>query len=212
MANDEPPDHDATHDDPACDTFDPAHAAPLPQPAPVTVVWWRDSTANTEVPKAYGLGWARADGTDAGTLALAGPHSWLSAASIQDELANVLRSRLEGPVELRPAQESEPNPVVRLARAGHRVVDVDLWSLYGLEVVGGVTAELRGRGLQATLVVEQHLSAPVRLSVAEWAEQALESFRTASEASLAEDGWHQVSAGRWQLLARQSGGHAQSRS
>lgn len=204
MANDEHPDESATRNDPAYETFDSALAAPLPQPAPVLVVWWRDATASTEVPKAYGVGWARADGTNAGTLALASPHSWLSAATIQDELAEVLRSRLEGPVELRPAQDDEPNAVVRLVRAGHQVVDVDLWSLYGLEVVGGVTAELRG--LQATLAVEQHLSAAVRLSVAEWAEQALDSFRRASEASLIEDGWHQVSAGRWQLLVRQSGG------
>lgn len=52
-------------------------------------------------------GWALADGRIAGTLALAGPHSWLSAAAIQDELADVLRSQLGGPVELRPAQDDE---------------------------------------------------------------------------------------------------------
>lgn len=99
----------------------------------------------------------------------------------------------------------EPNPVVRLAQAGHRILDADLTLMYGLSVVGGVAAELRGRGVWGTVAFERHLSRPVRLSVA-WAEGALDDFATATDWVLLEDGWQQIGPGCWQLIAIQPDG------
>ena len=158
-----------------------------------------------EAPRRYGVGWACRDGSAAGSVALTTPHAWLDSATIEAKLGPVLTARLGSPVTLASAAAGESNPVVRLAMAGHRVVDSDLALNYGLDVVGAVVAELRGRGVWALVVVDRYLSTPVRLSVAHWAEAALDSFRLASESDWLDDGWHQVATGRWQLLASQVG-------
>lgn len=174
--------------------------------APSThAVWWRDRTAGTEVPRTYGVGWACKDGSAAGSVALTTPHAWLDSATIEAKLGPVLTARLGSPVTLTPAAAGESNPIVRLAMAGHRVVDSDLALNYGLDVVGAVVAELRGRGVWALVGIDRYLSTPVRLSVAHWAEAALDSFRLASESDWLDDGWQQVATSRWQLLASQVG-------
>lgn len=171
----------------------------------VEVVWWRELFSARVGPNGCGVGWALADGSAAGQTRLVTHHQWLSAGTIETQLGPVLTAQLGLRVTLRPAAAVEPNPVVRLARAGRHLVDTEMTLEYGIDVVGGVVAELRGRGMWGMVAIERHLIAPVRLSVAEWAEAALASFSAADPGDLLEDGWEQVGLGRWQLLAVQSG-------
>lgn len=167
----------------------------------VEVLWWRDAQANSDVPRTYGVGWALVDGTAAGLVSLPTPHAWLDATAIEAGIRPALTAAL-GPVSLAPAT-GQHNAVADLAQAGHRIGHADLSLTYGLDVVGGVSAELRGRGASGTVVFDRALSTPVRMAVARWAADALNSFRHAQEVDLLDGGWRLVSDGRWQLMAYQ---------
>lgn len=169
--------------------------------SPVSVLWWRDARAGSEVPRSYGVGWMCADGSVTGLAALTTPHAWLDAATIEAGIQPVLTAEL-GPVSLAPAA-GQTSPIVDLAVAGHRLHHADLALTYGVDVVGGVVAELRGRGVQATVVFDRTLSTPLRLAVACWAVDALHSFRHSSEGDLLDQGWHPLRNTSWQLLASQ---------
>jgi hypothetical protein len=83
--------------------------------------------------------------------------------------------------------------------AGHRVVERDLVTTYGLHVVGGVLATLLGQGVDATIVVDRALSQPVRDATL----HALARFRDADPAELYETGWERTEEHGWQLLLLQ---------
>lgn len=165
------------------------------------VLWWRDGRASSDVPRTYGVGWASVDGAEAGLLSLPTPHLWLDAAAIEAGIRPALTAAL-GPVSLAPGA-GRRNAVADLAQAGYRIGHADLSLTHGLDVVGGVSAELRGRGVRGTVVFDRALSTPVRMAVARWAADALNAFRHAPESDLLDEGWQPTSNDRWQLMAYQ---------
>lgn len=120
----------------------------------MSVLWWRDGRPRPEVPQTYGVGWVCSDGSATGMVALMAPHAWLDAATIEARIRPVLTTEF-GPVAPAPAA-GQTSPIVDLAVAGHRLRHADLALTYGVEVVGGVAAKLRGRGVVATVGPRPH--------------------------------------------------------
>lgn len=135
------------------------------------------------------------------------PHLRLGKDQIERELLAVLTTELGHQVRVVPAADcpGELDPETRLAVAGHTVSDGDFASTFGLDVIGGVSAQLLGRGVSARVVVEATLSTPIRVAVLDWAETAIAQFVECSGEELLGSGWRQLTSTRWQLLAIQSG-------
>lgn len=175
-------------------------------PEPALVVWWRQAGTTSGSPRTHRIGWSIPDERH-GTVTLVSPHLWLDKSVVEAQLSTVLTGQLRRPFRIARASECVEllDPATRLAVAGHEVSAVDLWSTYGLDVVAGVTAELRGRGVFAHVVLETTLSQSTRNAALEWAETAIEHFADSEHERLVGAGWQQMTYTRWQLLCVQSG-------
>lgn len=175
-------------------------------PEPALVVWWRQADARSGSARTHHIGWSLPD-QRRGTVALVSSHLWLDKSVVEAELTKVLTDQLRRPFRVARASECVEllDPATRLTVAGHEVSCVDLLSTYGLDVVAGVTAELRGRGVFAHVLHEVTLSRPTRNAALEWAETAIDHFHESGRGELVTAGWQQITYTRWQLLAVQSG-------
>ncbi len=174
-------------------------------PAEVHVVWWR-GPARVEVPRIHDVGWSTSDGARHGAVSVSSPHLRLDPATITSYLQTALATQLGRPVHAEPLAVANPDvsSQVHLLAAGHRLSDADLLGCYGLDVIAGVTAQHRGRGIAATVLLEQTLRLAVREAAARWAQAALEQFSEATVDTLRTRGWQQLTSDRWQLLAHQT--------
>ena len=117
------------------------------------------------------------------------------------------------PTNTRPAPRRKSHPAylvedqltigAQLRMAGHRIVERDLVTAYGLQVVGGVIATLLGQGVAATIVCDRALSQPVREATLHAAADAIALFQEASPGELYEAGWERAGEHGWQLLLGQ---------
>lgn len=190
--------------------------APVTSPDP-TVLWWpRRPDAGVEVgTRVHRFGWT-APGLDrTGTLTIPTTRPWLDRPTIETELTTQLTELLAAELQalqsadtelvLVPAGEhlTDLDPVIRLQVGGADVHLVDLTASYGLEVIAGVVAELRGRDVWSQVFLETSTAGATRTAAARWAEHALEQFAHASPGQLLDHGWTQTQLSRWQLLGRQ---------
>lgn len=171
------------------------------------VAWWRHSRAVVEVPRRHRIGWCDVTGDPHGHLEIISPHVRLDRRQIETALTADLTDlhHYPSPPRIAPAHTvtDQLGAAARLRVAGHRIVDRDLLSTYGLHVVGGVIATLLGQGVEATIVADRSLSDPVREATLHAAEQAIEDFRTATPDELYEAGWDRTGEHGWQLILRQ---------
>lgn len=168
------------------------------------VVWWRQSRRLVDIPRRHGIGWCDAAGDPYGQLEITSPHPRLDRRQIETALAADLTNshRYPRPPQIVPAHtvEHQLSIAAQLRVAGHRVLDRDLMTTYGLHVVGGVIATLLGQGVEATIVCDRALSGPVREATLHAADQAIAQFRTATQDELREAGWDRAGEHGWQLL------------
>ena len=169
------------------------------------VVWWRQPRSVVEVPRRHLIGWCDATGRCHGCLVITSHHLRLDRRQIHTALAVELAGHFPTPPTLAPAHESrtEISNEASLRVDGFRIIEMDLTSVYGLNVVAGITAQLLARGVDASVVVDWELSDPVRDATCHAAAQALGHFRRASPTDLYEAGWTRASDERWQLLLSQ---------
>ena len=172
----------------------------------ISVVWWRDLSPARQVQRSHRVGWSVLGDGRQGVMPLVSSHLRLDRATIERGLCEVLKAEFGVEVRVMPASDcvDQLDPATRLAVAGHTMSDADLASTFGLDIIGGVTAELLGRGLAARVVVEATLSAPIRHAVLNWAEAAIDQFVHCDSDELRDNGWQQLTPTRWQLLAVQA--------
>ena len=170
-------------------------------------MWWREARPVVEVPRRHAIGWCHVTGQPHGRLEIPSPHFRLDRRQIETALAAHLADQhpASGPPHVIPAYLVEDQLTIgaRLQVAGHRIVERDLVTAYGLQVVGGVIATLLGRGVDATIVCDRALSRPVREATLRTAADAIALFREAGPAELFETGWERAGEHGWQLLLSQ---------
>ena len=160
-----------------------------------------------EVPRRHSIGWCHVTGQPHGRLEIPSPHFRLDRRQIETALTAHLADAHEfaTPPAITPAYlvEDELTIGARLRVTGHRIVERDLVTVYGLQIVGGVIATLLGKGAAATIVCDQALSHPVREATLHAAADALTQFQSAAPAELYEAGWERAGEHGWQLLLGQ---------
>ena len=129
-------------------------------------MWWREARPVVEVPRRHAIGWCHVTGQPHGRLEIPSPHFRLDRRQIETALTAHLADQhpTSAPPQVAPAYLVEDQLTIgaRLRVAGHRIVERDLVTAYGLQVVGGVIATLLGQGVDATIVCDRALSHPVR--------------------------------------------------
>ena len=159
-----------------------------------------------EVPRRHSIGWCHVTGQPHGRLEIPSPHFRLDRRQVETALtAHLADHTAQRPAAGLPAYLVEDQLTIgaQLRMAGHRILERDLVTAYGLQVVGGVIATLLGQGVAATIVCDQALSHPVRNATLHAAADALTQFRTAEPAELYEAGWERAGEHGWQLLLGQ---------
>lgn len=177
-----------------------------------TVLWWpRRHISGVEVgTRVHRFGWTAPGFDRTGTLTIPTTRPWLDRPTIEAELTTQITELLapelrDTEVVLVPAGEhlTDLDPAIRLQVGGADVHLVDLTGPYGLDVIAGVVAELRGRDVWSQVFLETTTAGATRTAAAHWAEHALEQFTHAGPGQLLDHGWTQTSLSRWQLLGRQ---------
>lgn len=175
---------------------------PLAEDRGPVVVWWRTRVQrDPDGSRLHRIGWATPTGRHRGSFPLRSPHPWLDAATIERSLAAHLEDAFGATVQILPATSDRVaiSAEVELLAAGHRIVELDLSSLYGPDVVAGATVQLLGRGHSAVLVFDHHLSTHVRESIAAEMVAELAELDVPTPA-LEARGWSSTASGRWELL------------
>ena len=166
------------------------------------IVWWRTRVQReADGSRLHRIGWATPSGQRRGSFPLRSLHPWLDAATIERSLATHLEEAFDVTVQVLPAATDRVaiSAEVELLAAGHRIVELDLSSLYGPDVVAGATVQLLGRGHSAVLVFDHHLSTHVRESIAAEMVAELAELDVPTPA-LEARGWSSTASGRWELL------------
>ena len=170
-------------------------------------MWWREDRPVVEVPRRHAIGWCHITGEPHGRLEIPSPHFRLDRRQVETALTAHLADQhpTSAPPQVAPAYLVEDQLTIRaqLRMAGHRIVERDLVTAYGLQVVGGVIATLLGQGVAATIVCDQALSQPVRDATLHAAADAIALFQEASPGELYEAGWERAGEHGWQLLLGQ---------
>lgn len=170
-------------------------------------MWWREDRPVVEVPRRHAIGWCHITGEPHGRLEIPSHHFRLDRRQIESALTIHLADRhpTGAPQNVIPAYLVEDQLMIgaQLRVAGYRIVERDLVTAYGLQVVGGVIATLLGHGVAATVVCDRALSEPVRDATLHAADDALTQFRSAAPAELHDAGWQQSGEHGWQLLLGQ---------
>jgi len=167
------------------------------------VVWWRHRPV-MEVPLRHRIGWCTQSGRPHGQLVITSHHLRLDRRQIETALAAELARHSPTAPRLLPAhQVGDLSVEAQLRVNGHHITDTDLTTDYGLDVVGGITAVLLGRGVDATIVLDAELSDPVRDATVHAAADMLADFADATPTMLYETGWARTPTDRWELLLTQ---------
>lgn len=160
-----------------------------------------------EVPRRHAIGWCHVTGQPHGRLEIPSPHFRLDRRQVETALTAHLADQHpnSAPPQVAPAYLIEDQLTIgaQLRMAGHRIVERDLVTAYGLQVVGGVIATLLGQGVAATIVCDRALSQPVREATLHAAGDAIALFQEASPGELYEAGWERAGEHGWQLLLGQ---------
>ena len=168
-------------------------------------MWWRDEVSSTEARRGHVVGWSTTDGSKSGRCTIDSDHLRLSRQQIETHLS----TRLEAEVADRPLQPAyerwdDLNPAVRIMAGGHQLVAFDLQRHYGPECVAGVSAELRGQGIAARVVLACSLLRDEKEENLVWAEHQLSMFRTMHPQHLREHQWTEITPSRWQIFRYRS--------
>lgn len=159
-----------------------------------------------EVPRRHAIGWCHVTGQPHGRLEIPSPHFRLDRRQVETALTAHLADQHpnSAPPQVAPAYLVEDQLTIgaQLRMAGHRIVERDLVTAYGLQVVGGVIATLLGQGVDATIVCDRALSQPVREATLHAAD-ALTQFQSAAPTELYDAGWERAGGHGWQLLLGQ---------
>jgi hypothetical protein len=171
------------------------------------VVWWREARSVVEVPRRHSIGWCHVTGQPHGRLEIPSCHFRLDRRQIETALTSYLADQhpTSDPPRVAPAYLLEDQLTIeaQLRVAGHRIVERDLVTAYGLQVVGGTVATLPGQGVDATIVCDRALSHPVREATLHAATEVIAQFRDAAPADLFDAGWERAGEHGWQLLIGQ---------
>lgn len=161
------------------------------------VVWWRDESNSTDVPRSHSIGWSTSNAASHGHIIIASEHLRLSRNQVETQL----RAEL-GDHDFCPAHEcwTDLEPAARIVANGHSLHTTDLRHHYGPDADAGVAAELRGRGIAARIVLDHHLTPDEQREHLTWAEQQLNVFRALDPAGLTAHGWSCATSSRWQII------------
>lgn len=170
------------------------------------MAWWRPPKPTATI-RIHHIGWVDTTGQPHGTIDIPSHHLRLDNHTIETTLADHLVPEhyptLPTLLTAHQLPPKELNDEVRLIIDGHTISEVDLLTRCGLNVVGGISAQLLGRGPQATILLEQTLSRPVRTAVLTTARHHLTRFATAKPSELFNSGWQPQPDDRWQLILTQ---------
>lgn len=182
------------------------NARPTEPPLQNDVVWWRNESRSTDIPRRHAVGWSTLDASHQGLCLIDSEHLRLSREQVETHLAAQLPVGLWNGFalgRLTPAYEgwSGLDPAVRIIADGHQVASLDLQQHYGQGCRAGVAAELRGQGFDARVVYDGTLAQRERSECLSWAERQLSAFRALDPAHLRERGWTQTAPSRWQTFS-----------
>ena len=178
-----------------------------PERTSSTVLWWRQPLPPAGTPRVHRIGWVDANGRPHGRLDIPSPHLRLDPRTIETALADHLVPRIYPvPPTILAAGLTDPalyGSETRLVLDGHTVTNMDLSTVYGLDVVAVVSARLHAAGPRAVIAVEETLNPAVRIAALTAARDAIADFTTANPDELVATGWSRRAEGRWQLLLHQ---------
>lgn len=180
---------------------------PTPPPDLATVVWWRAAAQNLTVPRVHPIDWVDVTGAPRGRLEIRSHHLRIDQRTIETAL---LAELVPGSYPTAPA--IVPAGVVdqqilsieaTLIIDGHHILERDLLTTYGLDIIAGISAQLLGSGPRAQIVLEETLNSPVREAAVLTAREVIRQFTTSTPSQLNAGGWTRQGEDRWQLLLRQ---------
>ncbi len=178
-----------------------------PERASSTVLWWRQPLPPAQTPRIHRIGWVDTAGRPHGRLDIDSPHLRLDPATIEAALADhLVPHTYPNPPRILAAGLTDPalyGSETRLVLDGHTVTNMDLSTVYGLDVVAVVSARLHAAGPRAVIAVEETLNPAVRIAALTAARDAIADFTTANPDELVATGWSRRAEGRWQLLLHQ---------
>ena len=161
-------------------------------PTTTTIVWWRDPLLNADVRKTdTAFGGPAQQGLP---TAISRSHHRICDSN-QNQILDALTAHLSSLFNPIPTIRRHDDPDVplgsetKLRIAGHRIAVVDLHTTYGLDIVGGVSAQLRGRGCHAVIAIDQNLNFPVRAAIMKVAHTELATFTDLPPETLSARGW-----------------------